>query len=126
MNSTVSWECLSVAEFLHGSNWQGLPPKLEKSATNLQHEALKNWQTLSTKEFFSFGNWEGRSISINSSDRQARVFSLTLPVAEFFQCFGWYGNLTAYSSLEIKPAIETEDKTTTTKQITVNQLSQLF
>ena len=56
MNSTVSWECLSVAEFLHGSNWQGLPPKPE--ATNLQHEALENWQTLLTKEFFSFGNWE--------------------------------------------------------------------
>ena len=125
MNSTVSWECLSVAEFLHGSNWQGLPPQPEKSATNLEPEALKNWQTLSTKEFFSLSNWEGTSSSISSSDRLPKVFSLTLPVAEFFQCFGWYGNPTAYSSLEIKPAIETEDKTTT-KQITVNQLSQLF
>ena len=124
MNSIVSWKCLSVAEFLDGINWQGLPLKQEKIlASNLQQEALENWQTLSTKEFFNFGNWEGHSNLVSSSDRQSSVFSLTLPVAEFFQCFGWYGNSTVYSNSEIKPAIE--DKTTT-KQITVNHLSQLF
>ena len=124
MNSTVSWECLSVAEFLHGSNWQGLPPKPE--ATNLQHEALENWQTLLTKEFFSFGNWEGRSISTSSNNRQPKVFSLTLPVAEFFQCFGWYGNSTAYSSLKTKPVAPVEDRTSSATKLTVDRLSQLF
>jgi hypothetical protein len=120
MNSIVSWECLSVAEFLHESNWHGSPFKQEKPLAIDLQEALENWQMLSTKEFFNFGNWEGHSSSTSYSDRQPREFSITLPVAEFFQCFGWYGNSTVYSNSETKPAIST------TKQITVDRLSQLF
>ncbi len=124
---TIPWDA-SVADFFGSSNWQGLSFKPKSSGTtNLLYEAIENWQCVSTREFFNFVNWDGRPTSTNRSDRQQVAFSLTLSVADFFQCFAWERTrANSNSNQPATPITEEINPSAPTKQITINDLSQLF
>jgi hypothetical protein len=77
--------CQTVREFFDHFNWHS------KTTRSIEPswEDVNELQCGTVDEFFSRVNWQGRSLSLASRHSADRSFSLTLPLQEFFDLFGW-------------------------------------
>lgn len=135
MSAAATWKCLSVAIFFNDCNWQGLPPKLQVDSLDRLNESFELWQCFSSQKFFSLNNWNGKPLLVNSYEdaiastdgSEAISFSLTLPTAKFWQCFSWSGRVNLSPEVIVADIPKNINHLPTpTKELTVQDLSQLF
>lgn len=135
MSSNVSWKCLPVKDFIAQCNWENISSKLpELASSNVikPKSPLESWQCLRTQDFFSFNNWSGQVIFDDDQEQQelikeAFVFDVTAPSAQFWQCFNWSGIFEVASEIKEERIIkETEEIIAEVEEFTLNNLSQLF
>ncbi|MEM8674823.1 MAG: hypothetical protein AAGF83_13260 [Cyanobacteria bacterium P01_G01_bin.67] len=135
MSSNVSWKCLPVKDFIAQCNWENISLKLPQLASSnviKPKSPLESWQCLTTQDFFSFNNWSGQVIFDDDQEqheliKEAFVFDVTVPLAQFWQCFNWSGISEVTSEIKEERIIkETEEIIAEVEEFTLNNLSQLF
>lgn len=126
---STAWKCLPVREFISQCNWEQVALTKSIRLQAQQQELPANWQCLTVRDFFAFQNWsgQGRFVPGRESERDTADFSLTLPVAQFWQCFNWSGIKAIPAEAEVEQIIEdTEQAIAEVKDFSLNDLSQLF
>ncbi|MEM9507188.1 MAG: hypothetical protein AAGA16_05795 [Cyanobacteria bacterium P01_E01_bin.35] len=135
MSSNVSWKCLPVKDFIAQCNWENISLKLPQLASSnviKPKSPLESWQCLTTQDFFGLNNWSGQVIFDDDQEqheliKEAFVFDVTVPLAQFWQCFNWSGISEVTSEIKEERIIkETEEIIAEVEEFTLNNLSQLF
>lgn len=132
MNTTATWKCLSVKEFIGQCNWENKSIAASADSRARLKNALAVWRCLKVADFFSLNNWTGKAVYADGEgeiDRPQIVFSLTLPTSQIWQCFNWTGESDEINSTlnAIEETIQdTEEVIAAVERFTLNDLSQLF
>ena len=117
MSNSVPWQHFSVQEFFSRSNWEG-----GHQTNNLDEICQEiSWLCLKIEDFFAHNNWQGELAAVNMSPP---VFSLNLPVEEFWQCFAWEENPKIAALPELKSV--PEDDLLTNNELHLHDLNNLF
>lgn len=117
MSDLSSWQRFSVQEFFRQSNWAGDSQQVDEK--KIIEEI--SWLCLKIEDFFSHSNWQGKLLEKFRSS--SLVFSLTLAVSDFFQCFVWEGKTEIAALPELKSIPESD---LADSDITLDDLSELF
>ena len=121
-----SWKILSVAAFLDQVNWRN-SQQLEFGADGATPIQDGPWQTETVEFFFQNCPWSGISRRRLAYQAPEAVFSLSLNVEEYFNCFAWVTPI-AHSAPPVvseKPK-KVEIPESTEPSFTLNDLSNLF
>lgn len=130
MNTQALSPCLSVKEFFNNYNWEG---KIQTQFIGIEaNNGSKSWLLLTVKEFFQDNNWSGKKISItatNGINKQEELTPdslLTIPVKQFFKMIPWQGECKKEIALPIESIPILESNSSTTQQLKLTDLSDLF
>jgi hypothetical protein len=125
MSDPISWQCLSVEEFLGSANWQGtLHQKLVSQSQVEAESSLLSWECSSVEIFFSTTNWQGEARQVQTEDSQEAHFSPTLPVQDFFRYFMWEAKPEVAAIQSLKPLVD--ELKTATQNLSISNLTDLF
>jgi hypothetical protein len=137
MSSQIASQCLPVADFFAQINWQGLaiaPTQSNSKMSRAASSQTRKWDLaspqamcLSVGEFFGLHNWQGEAVDYYvdtiSEQEETIVFSLTLPVQQFFALMTWDGrSKLAASSVVIPVKLPESTIAKTLKSVTIDRL----
>jgi hypothetical protein len=126
MSNNGFWGCQTVQEFFANNNWDGLQIESEEATGDIPELKEKSWLTLTVESFFSYNPWEGNLQEVFVGEaKKAHPLILAIPVKEFFASIPWQGGVGRIAALP-KPQSKTELSKSSTQELKLNDLSQLF
>ncbi len=118
-----SWQFLSVKAFLEQANWHNVHP-LDMDVQGFSSERDLPWQQETVEFFFQNCPWSGVSKYRSVNRLNETLFSLSLSVEDYFNCFVWEKPKIYKAKLNTGNAAKKPEPSE--PSFTLNDLSNLF